>query len=62
MIITKTITLTEDNIKELLGKCFQTPKDQIKLETSTIEVGSPMYPSKKTIISAKISYNSELEI
>ena len=62
MIVTKTIVLTEDNIKELLGKYFNTSKDEIKLETSTIEVGSPMYPSKKTIISAKISYSSELEV
>lgn len=56
MTITKTIHLSEDNIKEILQKWFQVPKDQIKLTAETISTGSEMYPVEKTIISATLDY------
>lgn len=62
MTITKTIHLSEDNIKEILQKYFQIPKDQIELTTKTISTGSEMCPVEKVIISANLEYFSNINI
>lgn len=62
MTITKTIHLSEDNIKEILQKYFQIPKDQIELTAEKISVGSEMYPVEKIIISANLEYFSDINI
>lgn len=62
MTITKTIHLSEDNIKEILETYFQIPKDQIELTAETISVGPEMYPTKKIIISADLTYFSNVDI